>query len=303
MLCPLIVIAAQHSALSIPMQIINYRSRFSLISTVVLYFFVCLCFASHGQSLESQILPKGARIFLLGEIHDNPNSHSLRMELVRQLISERPKPVVAMEQFDRENQPALDLALDSCADVECVLDKTGPPGWEWRFYKPLVQLALEKKITLIAANLSNADMRRVMANGFSAVYSPQVIAEHKLDQIPAQLLSAQQQSIQEGHCNMLPTQAIGPMAKAQIARDVWMASVMSGVQNQTVILIAGNGHVRKDAGVFQWLSPENKAQTQVHGYVEAQDKRDPNWFDYVHVVPTIEREDQCLVFQKKQIKK
>jgi len=258
---------------------------------------------SQAQSLDTRYPQREARIFLLGETHDNSKGHSLRLEFVEKLITERQKPVVVMEQFDRENQPALDLALATCKQVDCVLEKVRTPGWEWQFYKPFVQLALDKKVSLIAANLSNTDMREVIAKGLTAVYSPQLVAEYKLNQIPTQLLSAQQISIQEGHCNMLPTSAVGPMAVAQVARDVWMASVINGLQNQVVILIAGNGHVRKDAGVFQWLSPENQAQTRVHGYVERDEKSNSDWFDEVHVVPTVEREDQCLIFKKMQMKK
>ena len=254
--------------------------------------------ASQAQSLDSKSLRDEARIFLLGEIHDNPMGHSLRLDFVMKWIEQGHKPVVAMEQFDRQNQSALDHALNSCKDVECVLAKAAAPGWDWLFYKPFVQLALDKKVTLVAANLSNSDVRKVMTEGFASVYSPQAIAEYKLNQLPTHLLSAQRKSIQEGHCNMLPAQAIGPMVYGQIARDVWMASVVNGVKSRMVILLAGNGHVRKDVGVFQWLSPDKQVRTQVHGYVERVEKSDGDWFDHVHVMPTIEREDPCQVFKK-----
>lgn len=171
------------------------------------------------------------------------------------------------------------------------------------FYKPFVQLALDKKITLLAANLSNADVRKVMTNGFKAVFSPQTINEYQLNQIQPQLLKAQNKAIQEGHCNMLPVQAIGPMVQGQIARDVWMASVVNSFQNQMVLLIAGNGHVRRDAGVFKWLSAEKQARTKVLGYVERNNTADASWFDQVYVVPEVERDDPCLVFTQKPGKK
>ena len=221
-----------------------------------------LPFALQAQSPDSQLQRNDAKIYLLGEVHDNPNSHNLRLDLVMQLIGKKQKPVVAMEQFDRENQQALDLALTSCQVVDCVLAKASTPGWNWLFYKPYVQLALDKKITLVATNLSNTDVRKVMTQGFSSVYSRLEIAEYKLDQLPMHLLNEQRKSIQEGHCNMLPIQAIDPMVRGQIGRDVWMANVVNNVKNQTVILNAGNGHVRKDAGVFQWLTRENQLKTQ-----------------------------------------
>ena len=286
----------------------GFRTPLKLLSLLTHFFSkacLCLCvsFASQAQSLDSQLRLKESRIFLLGEIHDNPNGHSLRLDLVMQLIAQREKPVLAMEQFDLESQQTLDLALSSCTEVDCVLAKAATKGWEWRFYKPLVQLALDKKITLLAANLSNVDVRKVMTEGFSSVYSASVIAEYQLSQLPTKLLSAQRKAIQKGHCDMLPAQAIDPMVQGQIARDIGMARVINGLKDQAVILVAGNGHVRKDAGVFQWLSPENQAQTQVHGYVEQAEKRDADWFDHVHVMPSIDREDPCEVFVKKPARK
>ena len=258
-----------------------------------------LCCTASAQNLDKPPLAKPTTIFLMGEIHDNPHGHTLRLNQVMGLVNQGHKPVVAMEQFDRENQAVLDMALTRCRDAECVITEAGTAAWEWPFYKPFVQLALDQKITLIAANLSNADVKKVMTNGFTAVFSPQTINTYKLNQIHPRLLGDQNKAIQEGHCNMLPIQAIGPMVQGQIARDVWMASVVNSVQNRMVLLMAGNGHVRKDAGVFQWLSTEKQARTQVLGYVERADTNDANWFDQVYVVPEVEREDPCLVFTQK----
>ena len=275
-------------------------------SPCTMFFILAVCcwsFASTAQSLATQPRKDDTKILLLGEVHDNSHGHRLRLDHLMQWIEQGHRPVVAMEQLDREHQAVLDLALSRCQDVDCVLAKAATPGWEWRFYKPFLQLALEKKISLVAANVSNVDVRKVMTEGFSAVFSPQEIDTYKLNQIPRQLLSAQSKAIQEGHCNMLPAQAIGPMVQGQIARDVWMARVVNGAQNQMVVLIAGNGHVRKDAGVFQWLPPNKQGLTQVLGYVERADSSDANGFDQVYVVPEVEREDPCLVFSQKPAKK
>lgn len=260
-------------------------------------------FAAASQSPDAKTPQDSTKIFFLGEVHDNEHGHQRRLERVRQLIEQGPQPVVAMEQFDRENQAVLDAALSQCPDVDCVLAKAATTGWAWRFYKPYVQWALDKKIKLVAANLSNADVRKVMTHGFTAVLGQQLVDTYQLKQIPGQLLSAQNKAIQEGHCNMLPAKAIGPMVQGQIARDVWMAHVVNGVSNAPVVLIAGNGHVRKDAGVMQWLTPQNQAKTQVHGYVENTDQNDATWYDHVHVVPQVEREDPCLVFTQNRAPK
>lgn len=57
------------------------------------------------------------------------------------------------------------------------------------------------------------------------------------------------------------------MVPAQVARDVWMANVIEQqVSMRDVVLIAGNGHVQKDVGVFQWLPVTLQKTTAVHGF-------------------------------------
>jgi len=241
------------------------------------------------------------KIFLMGEIHDNSFGHKLRFDHVKHLIAQGHRLVLAMEQFDRENQPQLDAALNRCKHVDCVLAMVATSSWDWDFYKGFIQLALDKKVTLIAANLSSKDVYKVMVNGFSAVFAQKLIIEYKLNQIPIPLLNAQKNAIDEGHCKALPSSSIEPMARGQIARDVWMAHVINGLQNQTVVLLAGNGHIRKDIGVFQWLGAHKQLLTQTHGYVEEEDIDNSTRFDRVNIVTKAKRSDPCLAFTHKSI--
>lgn len=239
-----------------------------------------------------------SQIYLLGEIHDNPLSHDLRLTLIRQFLKKNQRPVIAMEQFDRENQAALNQALETCADPDCVIRLAGGEGWQWIFYRPFIQLALEKKVTLIAANLSNTDLRKIAREGFSAIFEPALISELKLDQLPSGLFATQYVAIEEGHCGMLPAHAIGPMARSQIARDVWMANIIRQATSGIVILIAGNGHVRKDAGVYHWLTEKQQAATHIVGFVESLENSELTWYDTIYLVSPLLREDPCLAFVK-----
>jgi uncharacterized iron-regulated protein len=59
------------------------------------------------------------------------------------------------------------------------------------------------------------------------------------------------------------------MVNAQIARDIWMAKLVRAQQPRDVVLIAGNGHVRKDVGVPRWLAAvQPKLTVRSIGYVE-----------------------------------
>lgn len=243
----------------------------------------------------------GQQVLLLGETHDNGEGHRLRAEALRARVDAGWRPAIAMEQFDREQQPALDAAMRECGDADCVIGKVVTPnasiaksGWQWPFYKPVIALAVEYKLPLLAANLSRADAGRVVAEGMAAL-GPELTAAYGLDHpLNADLLQPQVAEVREGHCNMLPPEMLEPMASAQIARDITMAEVMRPFADTGVVLIAGNGHVRRDIGVPYWLRSFGIEGRSI-GYVE--DTPTAGEFDEAHVVPAIERPDPCAKFK------
>ena len=123
-------------------------------------------------------------IYLLGEVHDNPKVHAERFNLIESLLAKKFRPVVAMEQFDRENQAILSQAMSTCKNANCVIQKAGGKGWEWNFYKPVIETALKLGLPIIAANLSSADAMKIVRNGFGAALSDETLREFtRLDQL------------------------------------------------------------------------------------------------------------------------
>ena len=237
-------------------------------------------------------------IYLLGEVHDNPEGHALRLEKIADIVRSASQPVIAMEQFDREKQSALSAAQQACPDATCVIERAGGKGWDWDFYKPVIDLALRQRIPLLAANVSPQDARLVMRDGLSAALSAPVRNAFGLDAgVPTAIDAIQREAVFQGHCRMAPKAALGGMVSAQVARDVWMAHVLREHPQSTVLLLAGNGHVRKDAGVYYWLSPQERQRTQVHAYVESPQAADAALFDQIHPIAAVEREDPCAVFR------
>mgnify|MGYP006279370781 CR=1 FL=1 len=238
-------------------------------------------------------------IYLLGEVHDNPQGHSLRLQQITDIVRTAAQPVIAMEQFDRERQTVLDEAMRACPDAACVVERAGGSGWDWPLYAPVIDLALRQRVPLLAANVSSQDARQVVRKGLAAALDAALLAEMGLaDGVPPALDALQREAVFQGHCRMVPKSALGGMAQAQVARDVWMAHV---VQTQaragaTVLLLAGNGHVRKDAGVYQWLGPAQRGRTQVHAYLESPHLQDSAVFDQVHALAPTPRDDPCAAF-------
>lgn len=237
-----------------------------------------------------------AEILLLGEVHDNAAGHAARAELLRTRVAGGWRPAIAMEQFDADQQPALDAAMRACTDADCVVAKAAPAtsGWTWTFYRPVIALALQYRLPLLAANLSRGDASKIVKGGFEAGLPAPLIARYALDSLPAALLAAQETEVRDGHCGMLPGPMLAPMAKAQIARDIVMADVLRTHAARGVVLIAGNGHVRGDIGVPFWLRRDG-LPNRAEGFLEPASQA--TGFDVVHRIPAAARPDPCAQFK------
>lgn len=250
---------------------------------------------------RSPVSPVAARpqLLLLGEVHDNPDGHRARYELLQAVVREGWRPALVMEQFDREQQPLLDQAQRDCKTADCLIALAGKSSWDWPLYRPLLQLALDHQLPLIAANVSRAEAGKATRDGLEALFEADTVARlHLAEPLPADIEAEQLHSIIEGHCNMLPEATARTMIRAQVARDVAMAmALQDGLARQGgAVLIAGNGHVRRDVGVRRWLPTALAQATQTQGFLESGDALEA--YDVVHVLVPHQRPDPCAAFGK-----
>lgn len=238
-------------------------------------------------------------VWLMGEVHDNPQAHQARYEIIANKVEAGWRPAIAMEQFDREHQGLLRTAQDQCKQASCITSQPWVEAWQWEFYEPLIQLALDHQLPLLAVNVSREDANRIVKGGYSAALDPDTIAQYALNKpLPQSLAEQHRQNIIEGHCNMLPPHVAEKMIAAQVARDVWMAKVIEQqAQQRDVVLIAGNGHVQKDVGVAQWLPVTLQQTTTVYGFIENSQAEGSGQFDVLAKVPSHPREDPCEAFK------
>jgi len=222
----------------------------------------------------------GARYRLLGEIHDNEAHHRIRARLLDALGRAGLKPAVAFEQFDAEYDIALQELLSSgksTANAVAEAVRFDRKGWNWQFYRPIVEAALEHGMPLRAANLSRARAR-----------------EAPVEAWPAEKEKILGELIFEGHCRALPRSALPRMVAAQRARDRQMAETLLRPSADGAVLIAGNGHVRLDVGVPAYLPREGVVSV---GFLEAAPAgRVP--FDYTWATAPAARPDPCAKFLK-----
>jgi uncharacterized iron-regulated protein len=249
-----------------------------------------------------------AQFILLGEVHDNPEHHRLQAEVLRALIALGRRPALAMEQFDREFQPALDAApARSGASADTVADagRFDRKGWPWPLYEPLVSIAVEARLPIVALNLSLNRAREVARQGFGSL-GASAATELALDRSwnPSRQ-AIQAREIDDGHCGKLPPSALPRMIDVQRARDATMADALVGISDAGAVVIAGGGHVRIDVGIPLYLASRAPGKRSVSvGFIEVDPDRPAVTdyarmpatalpFDYAWFTTAAEREDPC----------
>ena len=245
---------------------------------------------------------QGEACVLLGEVHDNPVGHARRLQHLQAALDAGWRPSVAMEQFDRERQADIDRARrERPTDADHLIAQAGGPGWDWAHYRPVVALALARGLPLLAANVSTADARQIVRGGFSALFDGAMQAELGLDRpVAADWQAAQEREIDIGHCGALPATLWPAMARAQFARDAVMAQLLTRQAGRGVLLLAGNGHLRRDLGVPRWLPPAAAARCWVVGYLEAPvAPAEAVRYDAVVPVPPAKRPDPCEALRQR----
>lgn len=202
-------------------------------------------------------------VVLLGEVHDHPQQHALRLAAFDAWLAAGARPALLMEQLDAPRQPDIDRLRAQGADAAAIVRAVGGPGWHWPFYVPFIERALRHGLPIVAVNLPREGARAVMRNGLAAEGFDAGVAEP--------VLAAQATLIEASHCGMVDATMARRMAQAQVARDQLMARAVHAHAGRGVLLLAGNGHVRTDLGVPIWLGTATRARAEAIGVLEEGD--------------------------------
>jgi len=236
-----------------------------------------------------------ASVVLLGETHDNREHHRLQREVLESIVATGRRPALVMEQFDREYQGALDAErVRAGRTADSVLDAGhfNRRGWQVDGYRPLVEVALQAGLPIVAANLSRNDARAIVRDPAQVVLPP-------VNPAVEQALAA---DIDRSHCGeTTPPAILAGMVAAQRARDLGMAQALEQQAARGAVLIAGIGHVRADRGaplymrqrplVIAFMEVDEERHT-LHDYFDREFATEAS-FDYVWFTARAERADPC----------
>ena len=111
-----------------------------------------------------------ADVVFIGELHNNPISHWMELEITKDLAELNPKGLtLGAEMFEADNQLILDEYLDSLiSKKKFEAEMRLWPNYK-SDYKPLIDLALEKEFKFIATNIPRRYASVVHKRGFEGL--------------------------------------------------------------------------------------------------------------------------------------
>jgi len=258
---------------------------------------------------EAELLRRAAQAeaLLLGETHDNSEHHRLQARILQARLAAGAKPALLMEQFDVDQQGAIDETRRSGKDIAPLMR-----GWTWPHYERLVALAVTANIPLQAANLPRAATRPIVREGYSTLPDgtmQRLALESVWDAAREKFMA---RVIDESHCGKITAQLRDGLVRAQRLRDATLADSTLGKLDAGVVFILGRGHARRDVGVPRYLEARRPGIRVLSiGLVEVDSSNAlPTQYenesiggiapyDIIWFTPRAERADPCAAFNSK----
>ncbi|MEE4271559.1 MAG: ChaN family lipoprotein [Thermoanaerobaculales bacterium] len=202
-----------------------------------------------------------ADVVLLGEEHTAMDQKLMHARLLDAMAASGKKVVLAMEFFLREDGEVLRRWSEGELDERGLLEATGwydRGGYRWDYYRPVMEVARERGVPVVGANVPRSIPRTVNRGGLDGLSEEQRarVGEVTTDGSPQHryLISRYFGDT----VAMLPPGWFDNMYAAQCLWDVVMARSVLDVADTdtTVVLIVGSGHIAYGLGIPRRIADE-----------------------------------------------
>lgn len=290
----------------------HMRSIYLLLSLIGLLAFradkpAYVFYTETGKSSSYDKLLKeaaGADVVLFGELHNNPLCHWLELQLAKDLAQQRGTSLAfGAEMFEADNQKVLsDYVNGQTTAAEFAKQARLWPNYDTD-YKPIVDLARDKKLTFTATNVPRRYATLVARQGLAALDTVSATGKAQMAKLPLAVdltLPGYKEMLGMMETHGGKTTTGGPagdmaanFARAQALKDATMARFIleNWKPGQTFLHFNGDFHSKKFDGIVGYLRQQNPSLKIVTiSSVEAEDitKAPREWkglANYVLAIP------------------
>jgi uncharacterized iron-regulated protein len=247
----------------------------------------------NSSSLDAIVKAMGdVDAVFLGEQHDDAVGHAIEAELFRRAVAEymaKRKVALSMEMFERDTQTVVDEYLSGLISEQHFLLSSRPwPNYKTD-YRPLVELAKEKKLDVVAANAPRRYVNMVSRNGRDSLNGLSKQAKAWLAPLPYPEPST---TYRDKFTALMggsgEAARMGPAAAANLiySQSLWDATMANSVANylkankgSLVVHLNGGFHTESRLGTVEQLMgyrPNTKVIVVTMQYVDDVTTFDPS---------------------------
>ncbi len=199
-----------------------------------------------------------ARVVYVGETHNHPEHHEVQLHVLEGLYKRNHEIAIGMEMFPRPCQKAIDRYVKGETDVATFLRESNYAtvwGYDFEFYRPLLDFAREHHLDVVALNAPQEIARKVSKSGLGALTKAerkQVAAEVDLtDEAHRERVLAELQSAHP----IRDEKQLQRYYEGMVLWDETMAESVArymderGSDEVQFIVYAGRGHVEDRTGI------------------------------------------------------
>lgn len=218
-----------------------------------------------GNSLLAQdaVVAKmaGARVVLLGEQHANPAIHAWQAATAKALLDNGKSVVIGIEYLPRSMQPVLDEWVAGRLTPEAFFTKSRwAELWKHDFaaYRPLFDLARERRVPMVALNVDRDFIRSVSKLGFDGaaaawpggapIGKPAAPDAAYVESLTAVFLQHAREAKPESIARFIEAQTVWDRAFAE-----GLAAAVKANPQAIAIGVMGQGHVEHGYGTAHQL--------------------------------------------------
>ncbi|MBI5468225.1 MAG: ChaN family lipoprotein [Deltaproteobacteria bacterium] len=188
---------------------------------------------------------KGYRLIFVGEMHDKKWTHTAQLKVISALKEAGVNVSIGVEMFRKESQKDLDGWVAGTMSEEefgAVYRKNW--GLPWRQYREIFLYARDKKVPVVALNISRKIIHQVFTKGFHAL-GPEDLKE--LGDIECSVDKPYEEFIREAmEEHDLKDASFQNFCEAQMVWDSTMArnsvEYLKDNNGATLVVLAGSGH-------------------------------------------------------------
>ena len=255
---------------------------------------------------------------MLGERHDNPRHHEIQSQLIEMVAASGKSGAVIAEMIEPLHQPILDeinlaygvIDKDQSDLKETMITDLGinleweKRGWfKWDIYRDVFATALDSNMSVHAGNPNRKTLMEIGRGGELGAEMLQ-----NLDWDNDYTASERNDLLDElvgSHCGMMGREAMAPLVTLQRLKDAHMGRAMRQARKDegVAILIAGNGHTRKDRGVGKYLPKDGVVSIAIMEVIRGENDPksypafNPDLYDFVWFTARVDEVDQCEKFR------